>query len=677
MNPVLLKPESETGAQVIVQGKRWATLKAREYGERKSELLPAVLGELWPTGGDSDLVLVEGAGSPAEINLRARRHRQYGLCRGGRRAGGPRRRHRPRRRDRGARRHARACSMPEERERDQGLHHQPLPRRSVALRRGARARSARRTGWRVARHRAAFCRARRGCRRRTCSGFPTAERQTAQRDPDRRAAACRASPISTTSIRCGPSRTSTCSSSSPGKRFPAIATWSSCPGSKSTIADLEALRREGWDIDIARASPARRRACSASAAATRCSGEAIADPGRRRRDGGNGRRARAARGGRRCSAADKTTRAGGRPARRKRRGGVRLRNPSRPKRRRRIARGRSSRSRGRPDGAVSADGLVAGTYVHGLFASDGFRRAFLAKLGGRASANLRSRRRGRARRARRASRSASRPRRDPRYRASERAIAAASADQDQRAAPRQRRSAGSPHAMSSGAALAPPAGIEPGAVDRHRRRSGAARRGRGRARRRARPPASRRSAICASARRAERRRSAAGIAARDQRRGATISSAESRAGNEIQEVVEPRRRPAERLMPRRAVADHGIGGVHAPCRRGGPGGRAADTRRPGATTPSEKFSAAEFDRGPRDARFVEHRNVAADDLAPPRAAAPTARRSERPRHGRDMVDEALLREKDRDNESPRSTMPKGMTETSRWSDGAEDRRRRQ
>jgi adenosylcobyric acid synthase len=39
----------------------------------------------------------------------------------------------------------------------------------------------------------------------------------------------------------------------------------------------------------------------------------------------------------------------------------------------------------RPDGATSADGLVAGTYAHGLFASDGFRRAFLAKLGGRGS----------------------------------------------------------------------------------------------------------------------------------------------------------------------------------------------------------------------------------------------------------------------------------------------------
>ena len=43
MNPVLLKPETDTGAQVIVQGKRFATLKARDYGKHKAQLLPKVL----------------------------------------------------------------------------------------------------------------------------------------------------------------------------------------------------------------------------------------------------------------------------------------------------------------------------------------------------------------------------------------------------------------------------------------------------------------------------------------------------------------------------------------------------------------------------------------------------------------------------------------------------------
>ena len=71
MNPVLLKPESDTGAQVIVQGKRFATLKARDYGQMKNTLLPYVLQSFSRLAQGRDLILVEGAGSPAEVNLRA------------------------------------------------------------------------------------------------------------------------------------------------------------------------------------------------------------------------------------------------------------------------------------------------------------------------------------------------------------------------------------------------------------------------------------------------------------------------------------------------------------------------------------------------------------------------------------------------------------------------------
>lgn len=71
MNPVLLKPESETGAQVIVQGRRIATLKARDYGSMKPTLLPAILESFRRLGQGHDLILIEGAGSPAETNLRA------------------------------------------------------------------------------------------------------------------------------------------------------------------------------------------------------------------------------------------------------------------------------------------------------------------------------------------------------------------------------------------------------------------------------------------------------------------------------------------------------------------------------------------------------------------------------------------------------------------------------
>jgi adenosylcobyric acid synthase len=70
MNPVLLKPESDVGAQVVVHGKRVATLRAREYADFKPQLLPAVIESFERLKESCDLVLVEGAGSPAEVNLR-------------------------------------------------------------------------------------------------------------------------------------------------------------------------------------------------------------------------------------------------------------------------------------------------------------------------------------------------------------------------------------------------------------------------------------------------------------------------------------------------------------------------------------------------------------------------------------------------------------------------------
>ena len=71
MNPVLLKPQTELGAQVVVQGKVYGNAVARDYQALKAELLPAVLDSFARIGRHADLVLVEGAGSPAEVNLRA------------------------------------------------------------------------------------------------------------------------------------------------------------------------------------------------------------------------------------------------------------------------------------------------------------------------------------------------------------------------------------------------------------------------------------------------------------------------------------------------------------------------------------------------------------------------------------------------------------------------------
>jgi adenosylcobyric acid synthase len=71
MNPVLLKPQSEIGAQVVVQGKVLGNARAREYQSMKPKLLGAVLDSFERLSQDADLVLVEGAGSASEVNLRA------------------------------------------------------------------------------------------------------------------------------------------------------------------------------------------------------------------------------------------------------------------------------------------------------------------------------------------------------------------------------------------------------------------------------------------------------------------------------------------------------------------------------------------------------------------------------------------------------------------------------
>ncbi|NUU01697.1 cobyric acid synthase [Herbaspirillum robiniae] len=72
MNPVLLKPSSDTGAQVIVHGKVRADMNARDYHRYKTEAMQAVLESYQRLRAQYRAIIVEGAGSPAEINLRAR-----------------------------------------------------------------------------------------------------------------------------------------------------------------------------------------------------------------------------------------------------------------------------------------------------------------------------------------------------------------------------------------------------------------------------------------------------------------------------------------------------------------------------------------------------------------------------------------------------------------------------
>ena len=70
MNPVLLKPETDIGSQVVVHGKRLTTVKAKDYAALKPTLMASVLESFERLKTQHDLVIVEGAGSPAEINLR-------------------------------------------------------------------------------------------------------------------------------------------------------------------------------------------------------------------------------------------------------------------------------------------------------------------------------------------------------------------------------------------------------------------------------------------------------------------------------------------------------------------------------------------------------------------------------------------------------------------------------
>ncbi|MFL9827356.1 cobyric acid synthase [Rhodoplanes sp. SY1] len=81
MNPVLLKPQSETGAQIVVQGRVFGTARAKDYQSRKAALLPHVLDSFSRLRGEADIVLVEGAGSASEVNLRANDIANMGFAR--------------------------------------------------------------------------------------------------------------------------------------------------------------------------------------------------------------------------------------------------------------------------------------------------------------------------------------------------------------------------------------------------------------------------------------------------------------------------------------------------------------------------------------------------------------------------------------------------------------------
>ena len=81
MNPVLLKPQSEIGAQVVVQGRVHGAAKAAAYQQMKPELMRFVLDSFARLQAEADIVLVEGAGSASEVNLRANDIANMGFAR--------------------------------------------------------------------------------------------------------------------------------------------------------------------------------------------------------------------------------------------------------------------------------------------------------------------------------------------------------------------------------------------------------------------------------------------------------------------------------------------------------------------------------------------------------------------------------------------------------------------
>ena len=72
MNPILLKPVSDNAAQVVVEGKPIGNMSAEEYFAKKSEFLSIVESSINKLKEDYDFIVIEGAGSPAEINLKHR-----------------------------------------------------------------------------------------------------------------------------------------------------------------------------------------------------------------------------------------------------------------------------------------------------------------------------------------------------------------------------------------------------------------------------------------------------------------------------------------------------------------------------------------------------------------------------------------------------------------------------
>ena len=374
MNPVLLKPQSEVGAQLVVQGRVRGNYRAREYQGLKPSLLPVVLESFERLRAASDLVLVEGAGSASEINLRAGDIANMGFARA---SGTPvvllgdi---------DRGgviASLVGTKCVLDaEDAACIKGFIVNRMRGDASLFEAGMRA-IAQHTGWLPL----------------GLVPFLDAVRALPAEDAaDLHAQSSRADGLSIAvpmlpgianfddldPLRAEPGVALVMVP--PGRPLPSGCALVILPGSKATLADLAALRAQGWDIDL-HAHHRQGGRVLGLCGGYQMLGHRVADP-----DGIEGPPGEAPGLGlldvetvltphKRLSVVSGTMLAAGEPVQGYE---MHLGETSGAD----TARPMLCLEEGRPEGAISADGLVSGTYLHGLFHADAARRDFLQRLG--------------------------------------------------------------------------------------------------------------------------------------------------------------------------------------------------------------------------------------------------------------------------------------------------------
>ena len=373
MNPVLLKPQSEIGAQVVVQGRVEGNARAAEYHLLKPKLMPRVLDSFAAISAGADLVLVEGAGSPAEVNIRQGDIANMGF--------------------------ALAAGVPVLLVADidrggvlaslVGTHALLEPDERSLLRgylvnkfRGDRALFdpaidivGRRTGL-VCHGVIPWFAAAGALPAEDAAGL---DRRTGRADGAIRIAVPRLARIANFDdldpLAAEPDVV--IDMVEPGRPIPAEADLILLPGSKSTIADLTGLRAQGWDVDIA-AHLRRGRPVLGLCAGYQMLGRRLADP-----DGTEGPPGTVdglgllevetvLAGAKQLVETAGTERSTGQAVRGYEMHIGKTTGPG-------LARPMLDLA-GHADGAVSADGLVMGCYLHGIFAADAFRHAFLSRI---------------------------------------------------------------------------------------------------------------------------------------------------------------------------------------------------------------------------------------------------------------------------------------------------------